>query len=110
MEEKEKLYMPQGLNTNKEIIRGLEKESIGTLLMLFFLFNIINIIITIFIRNITFAVLYITISAMVSYMLVVKDNTGISVLDIIGFFFRFMNTQKKYSYMQKNEWRIDNEW
>lgn len=73
--------------------------------IIFLTLNIPNLIITIFMRQPLFTVFYMTITFMLSAMLVVKDNTGVNVLDILGFFIRFIKTQKKYEYVQKDEWR-----
>lgn len=104
-EEKEKLYIPQGLSTSKEIFKGLDQKSLIVMAIIFLTLNIPNLIITIFMRQPLFTVFYMTITFMLSAMLVVKDNTGVNVLDILGFFIRFIKTQKKYEYVQKDEWR-----
>lgn len=104
-QEKIKLYIPQGLNTNKELFKGIDQKSLITMAIIFIGLNIPNVLLSIFIRKPLFTVLYLSISFMLSAMLVVKDGSGVNVLDILGFFIRFLKTQKKYEYLQKDEWR-----
>lgn len=102
---KEKLYIPQGLNTNKEFMKGLEFKSLGISLIIILILNIPNILITIFFNKTSFFfIFYLTISGILSIGLVIKDN-NLSILDIIGFFIKFINSQKKYEYISKDEWR-----
>lgn len=103
-----KLYMPQGLNTNKEFMKGLENKAIITMFIIIIILNIPNIILSLFfIKAVQFPVFYLTISVMIGYMLVVKDSSNISVLDILGFFIKFISTQKKYEYILKDEWGLN---
>lgn len=103
-----KLYMPQGLNVNKEFMKGLENKSIITMFIIIIILNIPNIILSLFfIKAVQFPVFYLTISVMIGYMLVVKDSSNISVLDILGFFIKFISTQKKYEYILKDEWGLN---
>lgn len=104
--EKEKLYMPQGLNTNKEFLKGLEYNSFGIMGIIILFLNIPNVIITIFLKKpIIFTIWYITLTCMFSYMVCIKDNSNISVFDMFGFFIKFIRTQKKYEYISKDEMR-----
>ena len=97
---KEKLYIPHGLNTNKEFMKGLEFKALIVAIL-----NIPNILITIiFKKTVFFFIFYLTVTGILSVGLVVKDN-NVSVLDILGFFIKFINSQKKYEYIAKDEWR-----
>lgn len=102
---KEKLYIPHGLNTNKEFMKGLEFKALGIALIIAVILNIPNILITIiFKKTVFFFIFYLTVTGILSVGLVVKDN-NVSVLDILGFFIKFINSQKKYEYIAKDEWR-----
>lgn len=103
-EEKEKLYIPQGLNTNKEFLKGLETKSIFLAFTIIAFINIPNLILSIFfIRQILFFITYMTISSIFAFLLVIKEN-NLSILDILMFFFKYLKTQKKYEYIAKDEW------
>ncbi|TRW28064.1 hypothetical protein FL857_03470 [Criibacterium bergeronii] len=105
-QEKIKLYIPQGLNTNKELFKGIDQKSLITMAIIFIGLNIPNVLLSIFIiKKPLFTVFYLSICFMLSAMLVVKDSSGVNVLDILGFFIRFLKTQKRYEYLQKDEWR-----
>lgn len=104
LEEKERLYIPQGLNTNKEFLQGFEFKALPTMLIIFVMLNVPNIIITIVIKNILFCIFYLTISFIFSAMLIMKDSAGTSMLDIIIFFIKYSKSQKEYKYISEKEW------
>lgn len=100
------LYIPAGLKTQKEICAGFGKNElrqavIGTL-AIGAIDTLINLVIY---DNLVVFILLLLLGIFICVICVQKDVTNLSVLDMAVNLFNFMRSQKKYYYVALDEWR-----
>ena len=102
--QKETLYILQGLKTRVEIFDGFGKEELFKTIIITLIAGIIDAGIYILTQNTVISVVFMLISIAGTVVMLTKDKTNISVVDQIGFMIKFYKSQKKYSYKYMNEW------
>ena len=105
MEEKETLYIPQGLKTRSELFDGYGKEELFKTIIVAIIVGIIDILIYLFTKNTAICVVFFLSSIAGAIMMLTKDITNISVIDQVKFMIRFARSQKVYKYKYYDEWR-----
>lgn len=103
-EQKETLYIPQGIKKEREYFTGYGMKE--------FKITMVSAIIALIIAFIIYMLTKIQIAAILSFMIipsttvlgVVKDESNISVVDQIRFLIEDSKSQKHYPYVAKDEW------
>jgi hypothetical protein len=103
--EKQTLYIPQGLKTQVEIFDGFGKEELFKTIIITLIAALVDGVIYLITKNIAIAVVFILTAIAGSVMMLTKDKTNISVVDQIGFMIKFFRSQKKYKYKYLDEWK-----
>ena len=104
MNEKDNLYIPQGLKVGKEYFDGFGKEEMIRSLVIFFILITINGLIFLFKRNVMIFIVIMFVSGSASIMITQKDKSNISVYDQVKYMIRFHKSQKYYPYKYLPEW------
>jgi hypothetical protein len=103
---KDSLYIPMGLKAESEIFSGFGKQELMKSLLFISGAAIAAVILYLFMRGIEVTIIFLFISVAASIGVFVKDATGNSVALQLGNIIRFMRSQKKYRYIQMDEWGI----
>ncbi len=105
MEEKETLYIPQGLKPRTELFDDYGTEELFQSIIITIIAGIIDILIYTFTKNTAICVVFFLSSIAGSVMMLTKDRINISVVDQVKFMVRFARSQKVYKYKYYDEWR-----
>lgn len=106
MEEKETLYIPQGLKVKPEIFEGFGKEELVKSITSIACFGFIDTIAYMIFKNTAVSVVFFLTAIAGTIMMLTKDRTNSSVVDQVWFMIRFAKSQKIYKYKTMQKWRI----
>lgn len=105
-EEKDSLYMPQGIKEKREYFTGYGLKE--------FKITFISAVLAAFLAGIAYlitrnqvivALVFLAIPSATVLGVTKDNNTNASVVDLIRFMISFSKTQKYYPYITKDEWR-----
>ena len=106
---KNTLYIPAGLKTQKEIYSGFGKNEMRQAIIATIVIAGIDVLVSLLIlNNLAIFIIALLLGVFMSVMCVQKDTTNLSVLDMITNLYKFMRSQKKYYYKAIEEWRWKN--
>jgi uncharacterized membrane protein len=106
---KDTLYIPAGLKTQKEYYTGFGKNELRQAVIGTLTIGIIDALVNLVIYdNLVAFVLLLLLGIFICVMCVYKDVTNLSVLDMTVNLFNYMRSQKKYYYVALDEWRWKN--
>lgn len=101
--EKDLLYIPQGLKKKREFFEGYGWYEFGITIISCFAALFIVVMLYLFTGNIVAAVLLFLILPSTTVLMIVRNESNISVVSQISFMIRFAREQKKYSYRYRDE-------
>ncbi|HEX2925670.1 MAG TPA: hypothetical protein VHP38_05360 [Ruminiclostridium sp.] len=108
-ENRDTLYIPAGLKTQKEIYSGFGKNELWQAIIGILVIGGLDAFFSLLVfKNIPVFVILLLLGIFVSVMCVQKDVTNLSVLDMVENLYKYMRSQKKYYYKSLDEWRWDN--
>lgn len=105
MDEKESLYIPQGLKVKPEIYEGFGKEELMKSIITITCFGLVDTILYMIFKNTAIFVVFFLTAVAGTIMMLTKDRTNISVVDQVWYMIRFARSQKVYKYKALDEWR-----
>lgn len=100
---KEALYIPQGLKKRMEYFSGYGKAEFAKTIIVTLITAIVCVLIYLFTKNPFIAVLTVLIIPSTTVIVLIKNDSNISVVDQVKFMVRFMKEQKKYKYIYQDE-------
>jgi Flp pilus assembly protein TadB len=101
--EKDLLYIPQGLKKKREFFEGYGWYEFGITIFSCFAALFICVVLYLLTQNIVLAVLLFLILPSTTVLMIVRNDSNISVVSQIGFMVRFAREQKKYPYRYRDE-------
>jgi hypothetical protein len=102
----EKLYIPMGVITETEILPGFGRKQLLQSIVGSIGAGVVAFLIWIFSHNVTPAVICVLTGIIGSVMMTTKDQTNLSVVDQVQNMVCFARSQKYYSYVYGDEWRM----
>lgn len=105
MDDSNLLYIPLGLKERYELWDGFGKEEAIKALIFVTFAGIVDALIYLKTRKVTFSVVFILVAIGGSIMMLTKDTTNLSVVDQIRNMMRLARSQKYYPYEYLDEWR-----
>jgi len=106
---KDTLYIPAGLKTQKEIYSGFGKNEMRQAIVATVVIASIDVLVSLLIlNNLAIFIIALLLGIFMSVMCVQKDTTNLSVLDMVTNLYNYMRSQKKYYYKAIDEWRWKN--
>ncbi|ACL77434.1 hypothetical protein [Ruminiclostridium cellulolyticum] len=103
------LYIPAGLKTQKEIYTGFGKNELRQAIIGTLIIGGLDALFTLLVfNNMPLFVILLLLGIFVSVMCVQKDVTNLSVLDMVKNLYNYIRSQKKFYYKSLDEWRWDN--
>ncbi|EPR13884.1 hypothetical protein [Ruminiclostridium papyrosolvens] len=107
-ENRDTLYIPAGLKTQKEIYTGFGKNELRQAIIGILIIGGLDGIFALMIfNNIPVFVILLLLGIFVSVMCVQKDVTNLSALDMVKNLYNYIRSQKKFYYKSLDEWRWD---
>ncbi len=104
-EKKDGLYIPWGIKLEREYFYGYGKKELIITIIFTLLGAGIGIFINLVTGNIIAAVLEVLILPTTTVFCIVKNDCNISVVDQLKFMVDHAKEQKKYYYVQQDEWK-----
>ncbi|MEG1497398.1 MAG: hypothetical protein RR219_09605 [Clostridiales bacterium] len=99
--DKDRLYIPTGIKTQKELWQGFGHTEMKRTAMALGVIVGIEIIISLFYQNLFFTVVSFVIAMAGTVIMVSKDSvTNLSVVDMVKFMIHFAKEQKVYRYQR----------
>ncbi len=102
---KEGLYIPQGIKTKREYFYGYGKKEFTITLLATFIALAIGFLIYIPFMSIIASVFEVLALPTATVFVIVKNNCNISVADQVKFMLDYARVQKKYYYVYQDEWQ-----
>lgn len=108
MENENKLYIPYGIKTRKEIFNGFSTEELVKSSIVIAICGGIDVVIWLVTRNTFLCMSLLMVSMIISVAMFTKDSyLNISPVEQIKFMIRYSNSQKKYPYKMLDEWGVN---
>ena len=101
---KDALYIPLGLKAESEIFSGFGKTELMQSLLVTAGAGLVDIVLYFILRSVEISLVFLLVSAAGAIGVFIKDATGNSMAIQLGGMARFMRSQKKYRYVQMDEW------
>ena len=101
---KETLYIPLGLKAESEIFSGFGKTELIQSLLVIAGAGVVALLLYVFLHSIEVTLIFLMVSVAAAFGVFVKDGTGNSMAIQLGNMVRFLQSQKKYRYIQMEEW------
>lgn len=103
------LYIPAGLKTQKEIYSGFGKNELRQAIVATLVIASLDVLVSLLIlNNLAIFIIILLLGVFMSVMCVQKDTTNLSVVDMVTNLYNYMRSQKKYYYKSIDEWRWKN--
>jgi len=100
------LYIPAGLKTQREIYSGFGKKELRQAIFATLVIAAIDVFVgLLMLNNLAIFVIVLFLGIFMSVMCVQKDTTNLSVLDMVTNLYNYLRSQKKYYYKAIDEWR-----
>ncbi|SFR77637.1 hypothetical protein [Anaeromicropila populeti] len=103
-EQKEALYMPQGLKKRREYFDGYGQKEFGITLISVLIAVLFSFLAYGLSGNRVGAIFLVLAIPAGTILSITKDGSNISITDQIRFMVEFRKSQKKYRYIARNEW------
>jgi len=100
-----KLYIPLGVKTEREIFAGFGRKQLFQAVIGTLCFCVIALLVFLVSRKIAFALVALVFGAVGSVMMTTKDQSNLSVVDQMQNIIRFLRGQKVYPCRFKTKWR-----
>ena len=100
---KESLYIPQGLKKKMEYFPGYGKAEFVKTIIVTLITAILCVLLFVFMGNAVIAVLTFLIIPSTTVIILIKNDSNISVVDQVKLMVRFHREQKKYKYVYQDE-------
>lgn len=103
--QKQTLYIPQGLKTRVEIFDGYGKEELFKTVIITLISGLVDGLLFLVFRNVVVSIVFMLVMISGSVMMLTKDKSNISVVDQVCFMVKFARSQKIYKYKYIEEWK-----
>ena len=100
-----KLYIPLGVKTEREIFSGFGRKQLFQSIIGTLCFGALSALVYLVSQNVAFTLVVLMFGAVGSVMMTTKDQSNLSVVDHVQNMIRFIRGQKIYPYQFRTKWR-----
>lgn len=105
-QEKESLYLPQGLKKKREFFDGYGQHEFNITIIVTLITIVICALFYMINKNLVAAIFLVLAIPSATVLFVVRNDCNISVVSQVKFMLRHAKEQKKYPYVYQDEWKI----